>query len=38
MSQLFAAGLLAWLVIPAAAQTVQPPAANPLSTWLRGAT
>ena len=37
MSKLFAAGLLAWLVIPAAAQTVPPPAANPLSTWLRGA-
>ena len=38
MSKLFVAGLLlAWLVIPAAAQTVQPPPANPLSTWLRGA-
>jgi uncharacterized damage-inducible protein DinB len=37
MTKLFVAGLLAWLVIPAAAQTVQPPAANPLSTWLRGA-
>jgi uncharacterized damage-inducible protein DinB len=37
MSKLFVAGLLAWLVIPAAAQTVQPLPANPLSTWLRGA-
>jgi len=37
MSKLFAAGLLAWLVTPAAGQTVPPPAANPLSTWLRGA-
>jgi hypothetical protein len=37
MSKLFVAGFFAWLVIPAAAQTVQPPAANPLSTWLRGA-
>jgi uncharacterized damage-inducible protein DinB len=36
MSKLFVAGLLAWLVIPAAAQTEQPPT-NPLSTWLRGA-
>ena len=37
MSKLFIFGLLAWLVIPVSAQTVQPPAANPLSTWLRGA-
>jgi uncharacterized damage-inducible protein DinB len=37
MSKLFVAGLLAWLIIPAAAQTGQPPPANPLSTWLRGA-
>ena len=36
MNKLFVAGLLVWLVIPAAAQTDQPPA-NPLSTWLRGA-
>ena len=35
--KLFAAGLLGWLVIPAAAQTGQPAPANPLSTWLRGA-
>jgi uncharacterized damage-inducible protein DinB len=37
VTKLFAAGLLAWLVIPSAAQTGQPAPANPLSTWLRGA-
>jgi hypothetical protein len=37
MSKLFVAGFLACLIIPAAAQTVRPPPANPLSTWLRGA-
>src|SRR5437879_4342368 len=35
MSKFLAIMLL--LAIPAAAQTGQPPAANPLSTWLRGA-